>query len=507
MKTKILSTVALVLFSFSSFSYNEVSNGSELRQRLGLLSNYDLSNIKIAIIDNGFDGFKPGKGMLPDSAELIEPPLKVAPDNHGLGMAQILWEATGKSQLGPKIYLLNSNGFTNFKHAVNTAIEKKVDIVLYAQVWSFGGNFDGKGFINAEVDKAVSKGILWINAAGNVGNQVFNGTSGLAGTDIVISNKFDDNSFTLTLSWNDFSDSEAVCTVKDLDFFLLDIAHNELQKAQLIQSGTGPDPKDPKDPHSCYARETLKISKLERGDFILKVVKKSGNIGPNDLFRIVITDTRPDAVTFKSKPDGYEIFPPADNSRVFTVGEKTPFSAMGPTTDGRIKPDVIVENTLVSFTNGAQVGGSSNAAAMVAASVAVLKASNPKLSVDSLINYAISLRNSPAKIPAGLQQINPIPQWVKNLIPSNGYARLDPGTGRVVILSHEPPAQMPLLQRFNLRPTRTTDIIACMQNMSSCGVYQASDDYNLKPPFVEFRRLIPGSDGLRPGLWKIPLSL
>jgi subtilisin family serine protease len=492
-------------FSLSALSYNEVTNGQELRQRLNLTATTDLSGIKIAIIDNGFDGFRPSVGMLPDSTELITPARKSPVDNHGLGMAQIVWEATGKLPQGPKFFLLNGNGFTNFKHAVSVAIEKQVDIVLYAQVWSFGSNFDGKGFINAEVNKAIDKGIIWINSAGNTGGQIFNGNMATVGSAIEISNKYDDLDVTFTLSWNDFAEREDICSNKDLDFELVDRVGKVIASSALTQ-GASPDPKDPKDQRTCYPREEIKFNALERGDYSFRVKKKSSNFGAGDVFRLMVSDARPDAVAFKAPTIAYEIMAPADNPRVFTIGEKSGFGAQGPTIDNRVKPDVIVENTVVNFSNGAQLGGTSNAAAMVVGAVAVMKALNPDWTQGKLLKYSESLRSRPAKIPAGLVQIPQIPAWIYPLIPANGHVRQDPGTGRVVILSHERPVDLPLLGPYQLRLSRANDIVVCLQNMSSCGVYPISQDYNLRLPLVEFRQLIPGADSARPGTWSTPVS-
>jgi hypothetical protein len=90
-------------------------------------------------------------------------------------MAQIVWAMTGKHAEGPKFFLLNTNGLSNLKAAVEHAIQQKVDLILYSQVWPFGGNFDGTGFLNEQVNRATKEGIIWINAAGNNGNLVHNG--------------------------------------------------------------------------------------------------------------------------------------------------------------------------------------------------------------------------------------------------------------------------------------------------------------------------------------------
>ena len=54
-------------------------------------------------------------------------------------------------------------------------VRERVDVVLYSQVWTFGSDFDGTGFINAQVSRALASGAIWINAAGNFGGAVYQG--------------------------------------------------------------------------------------------------------------------------------------------------------------------------------------------------------------------------------------------------------------------------------------------------------------------------------------------
>src|SRR4051812_8423562 len=129
MKMNLLFALFALLVVSHLHAFTEIVNKEELKQRLGTLwASKDLSQIKVAILDNSFGGFQAGKGILPDSAELIEGPLKYPSSSaHGLGMAQILWAVTGQSANAPKIYLVNSNGFTNFKAAVDFVIANKID--------------------------------------------------------------------------------------------------------------------------------------------------------------------------------------------------------------------------------------------------------------------------------------------------------------------------------------------------------------------------------------------
>ena len=484
-------------------AFTEIVNRNELRNRLGSLTpSANLSNIKIAVLDNGFAGFIPGKGMLPDSAELIEGPLKYPQMSaHGLGMAQILWAMTGQSVNGPKIYLVNTNGFTNFKAAVDFVIANDVDIVLYSQVWLFGSNFDGKGFINEVVNKAVDKGIIWINAAGNLGRHVHSGNVYAAAQVFKIKNKIDENNFTLTLAWNNFGDSELDCAVKDLDFELLDARDNVVDASRLVQKGQSPDPKDPTDPRSCYARETISAKSLERGDYKIRVFPKSTNFGYQDKFKVIITDDRPESIEFSDHTVGNEIMPPADNARVITIGDKSALSSQGPTIDGRIKPDFLIEKSQVAFTNGNLTQGSSNAAAMMAGTVAVMKSLNKDLTAKQLLAYAESARQQ-YLIPNGLITPVSVPAWAQRYVPAGGTVRLHPVNGRAIIFMKEHPLDHPRVSGFHLFMIREDDIVACTEFLTSCGIYPRTQDTTIGPPLIEFRSFIKGSNGSTPSYWK-----
>jgi hypothetical protein len=73
---------------------------------------------------------------------------------------------------------------------------------------------------------------------------------------------------------------------------------------------------------------------------------------------------------------------------VLTVGDTQPDSAVGPTTDHRRKPDILLEDSRASFTNGDMTYGASNAAAYFAGVVTLLKAAEPDLRTRHLLWFA-----------------------------------------------------------------------------------------------------------------------
>jgi hypothetical protein len=405
-------------------------NSIEVRKKLGLLPDYGsmpagIKNVKVAVLDAGFAGFDGKRPYLPANAVLVEhydrdfikrfnlgdpeftKPLNPA-DSHGRAMAQMVWAMTGNSQDGPQFLLLNANGPTMFRRAVRHAIEQKADIILFSSTFEGAGNYDGRGPINAAVDDAVRAGILWINAAGNSGGQVFNGPVDVQadgwvrfrGTPFASSlrftNRFDENTVTITLTWNDYRDTEDAGTDKDLDLIVEDAKGRVVGSSTLKQIAAG----KAADGETKNPRERLVLADLpavQTGqEYRIRVKAKTANFGPMDRLRIQVSAQNmapfTDPTTGKSavpvefldasRESG--LYPPADHAVVLTVGDSANASSTGPTADGRVKPDVIIEDSLARFSNGEESAGSSNSAAYFAGAVVVLKAKEPKLTIGHL---------------------------------------------------------------------------------------------------------------------------
>ncbi len=404
-------------------------------KRLGLVPEYEgvagVEAIKVAVLDYGFEGIESGRPYLPGDAVVVEhydpefirrfglgdPEYRkpFEPGNsHGRVMAQIVWAVTGARPQGPKFFLLNANGPTMLRRAVRYAIEERVDVVLFSGTFEGGGNGDGRGFINNIVADATAAGILWVNAAGNYGHRVFNGPVRLLPdaylrlrpkpdvTALRFRNRVDENTVTVTLIWNDYRGEEDAGTGKDLDLFVEDWAGRRVgsgDKAQVRDAhAAGPD-------ESRNPRERVVLTNLpanpDRADscYRIRVRARSGHFTADDRIRILLTASREtfvapgrdaptDAVEFLDATGQEELFPPADNPMVVTVGDNGPGSSVGPTADRRVKPDLVLEDSRAFFTDGQVSYGSSNAAAYFAGVVAVLKAAEPGLSTRHLLKLA-----------------------------------------------------------------------------------------------------------------------
>jgi hypothetical protein len=415
----------------SRASAARLANAADVRKRLGLAAEYDnvrgVESLKIAVLDYGFAGHDSGRRYLPEGTVLVEhygpdfvrrlklgdpdyrKPLDPA-NAHGRLMAQIVWAVTGSSPRGPKFYLLNANGPTMLRRAVRYAIEQKVDLILFSGAFEGAGNGDGHGPVNRIVADALAADILWINAAGNYGRCVYNGPvridrdgylrfrDGADGTALRFRNRLDENTITVTLTWNDYREQEDAGTTKDLDLYVEDRAGKRLAASEKTQVAGDRDagPEESRNP-----RERVVLNDLPPSAdlYRIRVRAKKGEFGPDDRVRVLVTSSREtyvdpetgavdDAVTFYDATGKGELYPPADNPLVLTVGDSSPASSVGPTADHRVKPDVVLPDSRAFFTDGEVTAGSSNAAAYFAGVVAVLKAAEPGLQTRHLLRLA-----------------------------------------------------------------------------------------------------------------------
>ncbi len=416
----------------------------DLRARYGL-AEFDkidgfgerLQRIKVAVIDNGFgDPATLGrelpaaifKDVLQFPAEFLLRHPRLGPvdrvvladdkDKHGREMATIAWATTGGSRSdAPQFYLVNGKGLFNLERAVQYCIDEKVDIILYAQNWEYGGNFDGRGFINAIVTRATDAKILWVNAGGNYGGRTFNApvkfeagktASGeetwldLNGKkELRLQSRLDDNGVRIVLSWNRNSEDRKAGTDADLDLFLYDEYGSVVSSSEQRQVFGGADKVlNEEKRETDLAREIISapLSRNKGGYYTLRVKARAGRFNSLDKLRITVIPNRApffegkerklvDAVEFLDATKEREVMVPADHPDVLAVGDFSALSSKGPTMDGRIKPDFHLVSSQIEFSNGESSAGTSNAAAMFAGIAATLKAFRPSITREEILKF------------------------------------------------------------------------------------------------------------------------
>jgi Subtilase family/Bacterial pre-peptidase C-terminal domain len=359
-------------------------------------ANHHGQSLTIAIFDNGFGSLKLALGKrLPENLSVEKSPIaNESVTTHGTILAEIIFAMTSGSprwtqaSQHPTLKLYNTNGFTNLSAAVDQAIADHVDMIVYSQVWEFGGNFDGRGFINAAVNKATNSGILWINAAGNYaasswqGKLVANADQSAA---LPYSNKYvrlvvkdPSTSVKISLSWNDFTDSKTWMTPRDLDLYLLDSQQKVIASSHKIQDGK---PHDNDANYSAHAREVIETT-LQPGTYLIQVDIKSNNFDSASSLRIAADGAN---ISFTDQSTDASVMIPADNPTVLTVGASDdPSSSYGRTQDGILKPEVVAPS-IIEFETGLAFRGSSTAAAVAAAALAVYQDACGKQSRSAIV--------------------------------------------------------------------------------------------------------------------------
>ena len=242
-----------------------------------LQSNTPRQHVRIAILDNGFRNFELEIGKTLPTATTFQVGPVVVPEtqleNHGTAMSQIVAGMLDRGSNGNFTYdliLYSAFGYSNFSSAVNDAIAKKVDVILYSQVWEYGGFGAGSGFINEVVNRATASGILWINAAGNFAKGTYqsrviassDGWAKLPAQNDSIRIRCEKKCrMRMVLSWNDFSNDVNIGTDKDLDLVLSDDTLRIVKTSALTQKKDFPENQPGM---SKYPREIIE-TELEPG--------------------------------------------------------------------------------------------------------------------------------------------------------------------------------------------------------------------------------------------------
>jgi hypothetical protein len=445
------SLAVLVLTSFPALAATPPSPFTNLQSladmtgfsRIGGLKG--ARTVKIAVLDNGFRGYQSELGRyLPAATVYHAGPVPVdaaSEDAHGLYMAEIIAALLSYApQVSYELHLYSAFGFSNLKAAVEEVSAKKFDIVLYSQVWEYGGNGDGKGFINSLVNQATKAGVVWINAAGNFADSAYRTKIARADEDWALlpgannavrircfAQQGQKCSLRAVLSWNDFKDEVSQGTDKDLDFVLFDDIFKVLRSSTLQQKTSFPEGEPGS---SLYPREIIQ-TEVDPGTYYLRVKIRSRNFGQKDELRINISG---DFVKLLDATPGETLLPPADNASVITVGASDSEKS---SEDLVMKKPELLSPSMIKLSGGEQFKGSSNSAAIVAAGVALMKAARPELNREQLLTRLAG--NSTSLQPVGFPGQG-LP------LQTLGFHATQPNCFELAMLPSMPPAVVSLLQ-------------------------------------------------------------
>jgi hypothetical protein len=340
-------------------------------------------NVKIAIIDLGFAGLSRAldskvikREVIVDTQDYTGEGLEVG-TAHGTGVAEIVHAMAPQAWL----YLKKVADEIDLSNAVDDAIAQGVQIINYS-VGVANANFgDGTGIVAAIVDRARAHGILWVNAAGNhaqshwmgpFSDRNFNNWLEFApGREELLIKVDFPGSIQLYLTWDDWPR-----TAQDFDLFLYDAQGRLVASSQNYQTGF----EEPTEQieYVAWALGVYRARVLARRVFRTNIRLKIFNLSQQPIEPNV--------------PAG-SILTPADARGAFAVGAisvrswkdgpQEPFSSQGPTSDGRIKPDIAGPDGVSSFTL-TYFSGTSASAPHVAGAAALLLSQHPEWTADQL---------------------------------------------------------------------------------------------------------------------------
>jgi hypothetical protein len=319
------------------------------------------SGVKIGIVDLGFFGYGSLLGSaLPASVTAVDhcsnnlaaaPPIGT---EHGTAVAEIVHQMAPDAQL----YLFCVDSEVGLALAEQDAIADGVKIINHSVSWFDTSRGDGSGAAgtpDAIVADARAHGILWVNSAGNDGLDHWAGSFTPAASDPQLNDFGSDHvenqvvidageQACVALKWDDWP-----VTSEDFDLLLVrDSDH-------AVVAGSANDQADgPAAPYEELCYTNAGGSPAQYG---IEIVRYSAASTPRlDLYYLgedELGNRTTEGVTEPaSSPAALAV-----GAACWQTGDLEPFSSVGPTIDGRTKPDLVASDSVSTVTYGAAVSG------------------------------------------------------------------------------------------------------------------------------------------------------
>ncbi|MCY3762390.1 MAG: S8 family serine peptidase [Gemmatimonadetes bacterium] len=380
---------------------------SEGAARIGALANHGAGvtghGVKVAVIDGGFRGADRLPEDMPESwrvrdftGEGIYAGDEHRRHRHGTACAEIVYDVAPEAEL----YLLKVDDLVDLENAKDLCIREGIDVISHSAGWLGTGFGDGRGLACDIANDAADNGILWVNAAGNAAGSHYTGLWSDRDSDgwHNFADEDDDellnvraaagDSIQVILTWDDFPS-----TAEDynLHLFFIDASDSTdlVGESTTVQDGDGSDPV-----------EWIKYIVERSGEYGISVSKADGARPERLKIWSYYQDFEEHAVARNS------IGMPADAKGAMAVGAVfhrfwnrglvEAYSSRGPTTDGRIKPELAAPTGVstvsygrLNLRRGGGYFGTSASAPHVAGAAALVKSANPSFSRTRLWNALV----------------------------------------------------------------------------------------------------------------------
>lgn len=313
----------------------------------------------VAVLDMGFGALDESiaAGELPprDQLELVSFDIAYGldgrtelggPTQHGVRMAEIVRDVAPAARL----VLVNYHSPAEFLRAVDYIVGRGIPIVSHSNSF-LDGPFDGTGPAARAVDAAAAAGILWVNSAGNFAQRHWRGRADVP-VAIPLATKPADW-LDLHLSWRTPDARAEMMIESSVD----GVTWSTVRTSTLLSTQSA----------------AIAPLQIDTGQWRIVVGQTAGAPADLELFSGSVT-LGTAAVPASS------VATPGDAAGALTVGavpwtgdRVAPYSSVGPTDDGRPKPDVVAPTYVVANRAWPGTAGTSAATAHVAGAAALLR--------------------------------------------------------------------------------------------------------------------------------------
>ncbi|MBN1260998.1 MAG: S8 family serine peptidase, partial [Anaerolineae bacterium] len=339
--------------------------------------------LRIGVLDLGFYGYEELLGReLPASAPIEYFGWYDTEEVHGAACAEIVHEVAPGAAL---FFAWYDGTDAGLGEAYEWLLSKNVNIITHS-VGAVVGPRDGTGWGTDMVDEAAARGILWVNSAGNEAQQHYRGT--FTDTDGDGYHEFDvgeevlgiwNNGYIeVFLMWEDSWDAPT----QDYRLILVDSNLDIIDSSTDLQNGSlGQQPAD--------------VLWLETGGETVYAVVEAFNATRAVTFDMFVHGSGIDLGYWT--PD-YSVTSPGDAYGALTVGaidwwdgDIAYYSSRGPTTDGRLKPDISGPAGVSGATYGESAfDGTSASTPHVAGAAALIWSAHPEYTRQQVIDALLA---------------------------------------------------------------------------------------------------------------------
>ena len=357
---------------------------------------YDGTGVKVAVIDVGFKYLSDAisNDELPDyvtkidctGTSCVSSDFTSESDNHGTAVAEIVYDMAP----GASLYLIKVADRLDLSNAKDYAVDNGINIINLSGGYLNQNFLDGACWATNAVctaEDAYAHNILWVNAAGNETQRHYeavftdpdsNGWHNVSGSDETLRISANANdTIEVYLTWDAWPTTD-----QDYDLYLYNSSRVEVDQSLNSQTGTQ-QPTEyisytvPSDGAGTYYIAIYKYGATS--DHLLELFSANHDLSDAVASGSLLNPADADSVLSVGAIDYND----------WTTGPQEFYSSQGPTTDGRIKPDIMGPDKVSNSIEGI-FAGTSASTPHVAGAAALIIQKNPGISVDQLMNLLTS---------------------------------------------------------------------------------------------------------------------